>query len=195
MRVIINGQESGISGEGLPKIADVVELIKASIDPEHMITQLLLDGRELADNDWSAPSGSRPTAIIEVETGTPHAFVTDRLSKASAVVQSCYMQFRDSRKSFQAGNMQKGNQQLISAVDTARAFFEWYGVILELIPVEERPKFDISSYVSDISTICKRICQQQLYQSWWALGETLEKELEPKLDALEDFCRKFESQV
>ena len=33
--------------------------------------------------------------------------------------------------------------------------------------------------------------QQQLYQSWWAIGETLEKDLEPKLDALEDQCRKF----
>ena len=36
-----------------------------------------------------------------------------------------------------------------------------------------------------------KMSQQQLYQSWWALGETLEKELEPKLDKLEDFCRGF----
>jgi hypothetical protein len=158
-----------------------------------MITQLLLDGRELGDNDWSAPSGAHSTAIIEVETDTPEAFVADRFAKASAVVRECYMQFRDARKSFQAGNTQKGNQQLILAVDTARAFFEWYGVILDLVPVAERPRYDISKQVGEISGICKRICQQQLYQSWWALGETLERELEPKLDALEDFCRKFEA--
>ncbi len=195
MRVIINGQESAINGTGLPKMADIVELIKASIDPAHMITQLLLDGKELGDNDWSAPTGTFETAIVEVATGTPEAFVQDRLAQSSAIVRTCFMEFRDARKSFQAGDMQLGNKQLIRAVDTARAFFEWYGVILELVPVEQRPAFDITAQVSDISTICKRICQQQLYQSWWALGETLEKELEPKLDKLEDFCRKFDRQV
>lgn len=195
MRVIINGSESSISGTGLPKMADMVELIKASIDPEHMITQLLLDGKELGDNDWSAPCGAFETAIVEVETDTPERFVEDRLSKASAVIQACYMEFRDSRKSFQAGDMQRGNQQLMTAVKTAQAFFEWYGVIFELVTPEKRVNYDISTQVTEISTICKRICQQQLYQSWWALGETLEKELEPKLDKLEDFLRKFERQV
>jgi hypothetical protein len=195
MRVIINGNESSINAMGLPKIADVVELIKASIDPAHMITELLLDGKELADNDWAAPCGSYETAIIEVATNTPDAFVQDRMAKSSTVVQQCFMQFRDSRKSFQSGDMQRGNQQLIRAVDTTRAFFEWYGVLLELVPTEQRPAYDISAQVSEISSICKRICQQQLYQSWWALGETIEKELEPKLDKLEDFCRKFERQV
>jgi hypothetical protein len=49
--------------------------------------------------------------------------------------------------------------------------------------------------VEDIAECCKRICQQQLYQSWWALGETIEKELEPKLDKLEDFCRSFRNEI
>ena len=195
MRVIINGQESSIKGTELPKVADMVELIKASIDPAHMITQLLLNGKELDDKDWSAPCGAFETAIVEVETDTPARFIEDRLSKSSAVVQACYMEFRDARKSFQSGDMQRGNQQLMTAVNTARAFFEWYGVIFELVSPEQRPTYDISAQVTEISAICKRICQQQLYQSWWALGETLEKELEPKLDKLEDFLRKFDRQV
>jgi hypothetical protein len=49
--------------------------------------------------------------------------------------------------------------------------------------------------VTEISETCKKICQQQLYQSWWALGESLEKELEPKLDKLEDACRKAAREV
>jgi hypothetical protein len=88
-----------------------------------------------------------------------------------------------------------GNKRLKSAVDTLRAFFEWYGTLLQLVPDIKRDKLDISTEVQDISETCKKICQQQLYQSWWALGETLEKELEPKLDKLEDFLRKFERQV
>jgi hypothetical protein len=91
--------------------------------------------------------------------------------------------------------MNTGNRMLIEAVNTARAFFEWYGTLLELVPEEERGHYDISKYVAEISSICKTICQQQLYQSWWALGETIEKELEPKLDKLEDHMRKFNKAV
>jgi hypothetical protein len=81
------------------------------------------------------------------------------------------------------------------AVDTLRAFFEWYGTLMQLVPEGERTRIDISSQVREISEICKRICQQQLYQSWWALGESLEKELEPQLDRLEDTCRRTAKQA
>ena len=104
------------------------------------------------------------------------------------------MEFREGRKSFQEGSMQAGNQKLLSAVNTLQAFFEWYGTLIELLPEDQKDNFRINSHIDAIAGICKRICQQQLYQSWWALGETIQKELEPKLDELETFCRKF-SQV
>jgi L-rhamnose mutarotase len=63
------------------------------------------------------------------------------------------------------------------------------------VPESSRSKLDISSEVQDISETCKKICQQQMYQSWWALGESLEKDLEPKLDKLEDTCRKVAREV
>ena len=195
MKVIINGQDSSVRGDGLPKIADVVELIKASIDPEHMITGILINGKELQEQDWTATTTEFGTAIIEVETGTPESFVTERMGLASNVVRECYLRFRDSRKEFQDGKMQQGNHKLIEAVHTAQAFFEWYGALMALVPQERKSAFDITPQVYEISAICKRICQQQLYQSWWALGETLEKELEPKLDSLEDFCRGFALQA
>jgi len=87
--------------------------------------------------------------------------------------------------------MQGGNQRLVQAVNTAKAFFDWYATIVELAPTEHKKRYDINPQVTEISTICKTICQQQLYQSWWALGETLEKQLEPKLDKLEDHLRQF----
>lgn len=91
--------------------------------------------------------------------------------------------------------MQDGNRKLVCAVNTLQAFFEWFGSLMELVPQQDRPRYDISSQVRDISEVCKRICQQQLYQSWWALGESIGKELEPKLDNLEDFCRRFGAAV
>lgn len=189
--VRINGEDSPLRTDGLLKIADIVELIKANIDPEHMITAILLNGKELSDDDWLSTTNRFGTAILEVETGRPEDFVVDRMAQASEVVRSCFLQFRDARKAFQDGDMQSGNQRLVNAVNTAKAFFDWYGTIVELAPVQERGKYDISPQVSEISSICKTICQQQLYQSWWALGETLEKQLEPRLDKLEDHLRQF----
>lgn len=192
MKVIVNGKEASLQCEGLSKVSEVIELIKSMIDPDHMITVLMLNGKELEDKDWTASTAEYGTAIFEVETGTPASFVADRFGLASNIIRSCFMEFRDARKGFQAGKMQQGNHCLIQAVNTARAFFEWYSSLIDLVPQQERSRYDISPQVQEISTICKRICQQQLYQSWWALGETLEKELEPKLDKLEDFCRNFQ---
>lgn len=193
--VIINGEKAPIKSDGLPRMSDLVELIKGWIDPQHMITKILINGQDLADTDWTASLSKWGTAIVEVETGTPESFVSDRLGQAAHVVRCAYMEFRDARKCFQEGSMQDGNRKLVCAVNTLQAFFEWFGSLMELVPQQDRPRYDISSQVRDISEVCKRICQQQLYQSWWALGESIGKELEPKLDNLEDFCRRFGAAV
>ncbi len=193
--VRINGDDSPVGGGASLKIAELIELIKASIDPEHMITSILLEGRELAEEDWAAPVSQFGAATVDISTGTPKSFVNDRLDKASSIVRECYLQFRDARKTFQDGKMLQGNQQLVKAVNTLKSFFEWYSTLLELSEGDRRKEIDITPQVTDISEVCKRICQQQLYQSWWALGETIAKELEPKLDKLEDFFRKYQTQV
>lgn len=187
--VRINGEDSQIAGNSVPRIVDLIELIKAHIDPDHMITRILLNGRELEEAEWFASTNQNETAILEIDTGTPEAYVADRLGKAADIVRACFIDFRDARKFFQSGDMQSGNKKLIIAVQTLKAFFEWYSSLLELVPEQDRAKFDITNNVVEISDCCKRACQHQLYQSWWALGEALEKELEPMLDKLEDFCR------
>ncbi len=188
----INGVASGINAARVSRFTDLVELIKASIDPEHMITSIRIGGREVSDDDWTSQVSQHGDAVVDVTTGTPDNYVSERLGGAAEIVRACYMEFRDSRKSFQNGKMLEGNQALIRAVNTAKSFFEWYGTIMQLVPAERQARYDISKQVEEISDICKKICQQQLYQSWWALGETLERELEPKLDKLEDFCRSFQ---
>lgn len=189
-QVRINGSESGVQGTPGIKVADLVELIKTHIDPDHMITRLLLNGRELEEKEWyTTLQQLGETAIFEIETGTPAAYVSDRLSQAADIIRACYIDFRDSRKAFQSGDMQTGNKKLIVAVNTLKAFCEWYSSLLELVDPSVRSKYQIDTQITDLSESCKKACQHQLYQSWWALGETLEKEIEPKLDRLEDFCR------
>lgn len=191
MEIRINGEVSGLSAQGGLRLGDLIELIKSQIDPEHMITGILLNGSEIEDELWTSSTTSLETSILEVETGTPDSFVDVRLSRASEIVRSCYLEFREARKCFQAGQMTEGNQSLIAAVNTTRSFFQWYSTLLELVDEKKRADLDISGHVHEITEICKRICQQQLYQSWWALGETIGRELEPKLDGLEDFFRKY----
>ncbi|MCB0318219.1 MAG: hypothetical protein KDD56_05640 [Bdellovibrionales bacterium] len=192
--ILINGDESGISGEGLPKFADLVELIKSTIDPDHMITSILVNGKELADDDWMAPmSRFDNTSIVEIETGMPSTFVAERMGTAADIISNCYMQFRECRKLFQAGNMQAANEKLSAAVYTLKAFFDWYASMMALISQEEQQKYGITTEIGNIAEICKKIVEQQMYQSWWTLGETLKTSLEPELDRLEDRCREFTS--
>lgn len=195
LRVLINGDEAQLDVSSVPRFSDLIELIKANIDPDHMITAILLDGREVTDDEWFRNVAQLGDGTVEIATGRPDEYVTTRISEASKVVRSCFLEFRDARKGFQDGDMQIGNRRLKVAVDTLRAFFEWYGTLLQLVPEDKRDCVDISPQVRDISETCKKICQQQLYQSWWALGESIEKDLEPKLDKLEDACRKAAKQM
>ena len=195
LRVLINGDEAQLDVSSVPRFSDLIELIKANIDPDHMITAILLDGREVTDDEGFRNITQLGDATVEIATGRPDEYVTTRISEASKVVRSCFLEFRDARKGFQDGDMQIGNRRLKVAVDTLRAFFEWYGTLLQLVPEDKRDCVDISPQVRDISETCKKICQQQLYQSWWALGESIEKDLEPKLDKLEDACRKAAKQM
>lgn len=186
----INGEEAAVQTGGLQRVSDLIELIKASIDPEHMITSIRVDGREIADADWFSSLGQHGTAIFEFDTDTPENYFVSRMSASGEIIRLIYIDFRDSRKLFQQGDMFQGNRKLAVAVNSLKAFFEWYASMVDLAPEADRPRYQLTDFMNEIAESCKRICQQQLYQSWWALSESLEKDLEPKLDKLEDFLRR-----
>ena len=190
IRVRVNGNYADIPMANVPRFTDLIELVKSQIDPDHMITSLLIDGRELTDDEWNQNVAMLGGDTLDVTTGHQEVNVADRMQDASRVVRSCFYEFRDARKGFQDGDTVTGNKRLKVAVDTLKAFFEWYGTLVQLVSETKRERLDISPQVLEISESCKKICQQQLYQSWWALGESLEKDLEPKLDKLEDACRR-----
>ncbi|MFN4896974.1 MAG: hypothetical protein ACK5GN_09395 [Pseudomonadota bacterium] len=195
IQISINGRKADICLTNTLQFTDLLELVKAQIDPEHMITAITMDGRELTDEEWNQCVSQLQGHTLEILTGHPDVYVSDKLQDASRVVRSCFFEFRDARKGFQDGDTVVGNKRLKTAVDTLKAFFDWYGTLVQLVSETKRGKLDISPQVVDISETCKKICQQQIYQSWWALGESLEKELEPKLDKLEDACRRVAREI
>jgi hypothetical protein len=155
----------------------------------------MIDGRELNDEEWDQTVSHFSCDSLEILTGSPDSYVGEKLQDASRVVRSCFFEFRDARKGFQDGDNVIGNRRLKVAVDTLRAFFDWYGTLTQLVSETKRKSLDLTPQVTEIADTCKKICQQQMYQSWWALGESLEKELEPKLDKLEDACRRVAKDI
>ncbi len=192
MKVKINGTETELKIDDNAKFTDLIELVKMSIDPEEIITEILINGEEVPEEKWQMNAAQLCDDQLEVTTGSPSEYVSEKLASAASVLRTCYSAFRSARKDFQAGKMEPANRSLVEAVKTLNTFFGWYGTMIELVPEADREKYNIHTQVVEISDICKKICQHQLYQSWWALGETLENELEPKIDELEDFCRAFE---
>jgi hypothetical protein len=190
IRVSINGSVTPLNLSGIGRVTDLIELIKAVIDPEHMISQILFNGRELADHEWGGGLAQMGEGIIEIETSLPQDYALVRLKNAPNIVNTCYLQFRESRKYFQEGNLKQGNRALVESVGTLKEFFNWYCTLIELLPAEKKAILDLSKNMNQIAEVCKTICQHQLYQSWWALGESIKQDLEPQLDNLEDSVRK-----
>jgi hypothetical protein len=192
--IIINSEPVSLNYQGLENFTDLVELIKSYIDPDHMITQLELDGDQISDEIWRNNISDITGKSLNVVTGNPTQYVADQIARTPLAIQACYLQFRDARKTFQQGDTATGNKKLIIATDTLKAFFDWYIVILQLAPTHLREIINLESKAGEILSVCKNICQLQMYRSWWALGESLKNDLEPKLDSLEDHCRTMSTQ-
>ncbi|MDZ4785474.1 MAG: hypothetical protein SGJ02_05295 [bacterium] len=191
LQIRVNGQSSPYKAGSLPKITDVIELIKGSIDPAHIITGLRINGRDLTEGEWqSSPTQFCETDILEVDTGTTEQFLSERLAVTPNLLENIYILFRSCRQSFQAGSMEEGNRIMVTGVNDLKAFFEWYCMLLRMVPAESKGKYDIKPQLDELTTICRDICQQQLYQSWWALATTIQERLEPALDKLESHFRR-----
>jgi len=190
IRIRINGTETPFNLSGIQRVTDLIELIKAVIDPAHMISRIFFNDRELQDHEWSGTITQMGEGVFEIDTEFPEVYVGSRLRDAGSIVNTCYMQFRDSRKLFQDSRMTDGNKALVEAVNTLKEFFNWYCTMVSILPEDKRGGLDLTEQMNSLAEVCKRICQQQLYQSWWALGESIKMDLEPKLDQLEDTVRR-----
>ena len=195
LQVKVNDELAEVNYDGISTLSDLIEIIKGCIDPEHIIVDLKLDEKDLSQMDWTVSVSSLANSTLEVWTDTSETFLARQLTRSPEAVQACFVQFRDSRKSFQLGDSIEGNRKLLIATDTLKAFFEWYVTLIQLAPKESQDILDLQTNAADIMGVCNNICNLQLYKSWWALGEMIANELEPRLDALEDKCRRMIRQL
>lgn len=189
MNVNVNGVPFNYPREAIKSMGELIELIKSTIDPETIITAITIDDRLMTDNDWRLPLAAHANSTLNIESGSKKAYIESRLSSASLYLDKIIRSFSQARMLFKNAEIQAANNELGKAVQDTRAFIDWYQTILQLItnpPEAEVQKFE--NAVNDLTDTCEQILQQQLYRSWWAIAESLEKKLEPQLEQMKFAC-------
>lgn len=185
--VTVNGQQLPLQLDGVRTMGELVEVVKMNIDPDSVISAMTIGGRDLVESDWRAPLSVHGGARLEIATATKQQFLKDRLMQAPILVERIIQNFGNARQSFRAGEQTGGYQQMGSAVKDFNAFIKWYDVILEYNPaLRQTYQTQVVPLINELTRICEQLVQQQLYNSWWAIGETLEKQLEPTLNRLRE---------
>jgi len=178
---------------GLNTLGDVVEYVKAIIDPDLMITGMTLNGEGIAEDAWQAPLKQLEGMQFAVSTGHVQDYLTERFQNSAAFVEQIRAEFNRSRGLFADGVQEDANRELARAVEDLNAFVNWYDSLLNLVQEDEWKSHigAFQSHVGDLAKTCDVLVKQQLEHSWWALGETMTSVLEPQLDSLQKECEQF----
>ena len=189
--VLVDGKPFPGNISEVRTIANLIELIKLTIDPNSIITEMRLNGKFLDEVEWRASLVSLVGSTFEINTGSKNDYVHDRLTQAEELVRQIIVEFSDAGEKFRLGQAGPANQSFVGAVRDLNAFVSWYQTILSLAPEQlEKQVIEFTNHVHSIQSVCEQLLQQQLYQSWWALGETVKGRLEPQLQELRDFCQR-----
>ncbi len=189
MTVRIDNQQTFQDIGQIKTMPDLIELVKARIDPERIITGLSISGQELSDTDWRVPLSVQGDATLEVTTGTKEEYVSTRLQFSVECIAHVTKEFDEVSAAFRGGNTAVANTAFQGAVEDLRSFLTWYDSILGLLPANVQGKREVFyKEVEKVSEICKKLIEQQLYNSWWAISETITNQLQPQLKRLESIC-------
>ena len=189
INVTVDGRPFSYQIDSTKTLGDLLELVKSTIDPDSIITKIVLDEKQLTDSDWKIPLAKQGGKSLEIATGTKQVYVDERLSSASMYLDKIIRSYGQARILFKNGDVQPGNSALQVAVSDTKAFIDWYQTILQLIdnpPEAEVTKFEEA--VTQLADTCEQVLQQQLYRSWWQLADLLERKLEPQLEQIKYAC-------
>jgi hypothetical protein len=195
LTVYVNGCLQNYNLSGIQRFGDFIELVKSSIDPDHMIIEVVFNGEELKDSDWESSLSKFSGGTFEIKTDQPERFALSRLVEAPNIVNAIFKIFREARMFFNEGKMAEGNKVLINAVTALKEFITWYHLILELLPEDRRTNFLIETTINELTKSCSKITEAQLYGSWWMIAEMIKANVEPALDDLEVKLRSAVNQV
>jgi hypothetical protein len=196
MNIQVDGSPLQMDLGGIKTMGDLLELVKTSIDPDTMIISIEFEGRPLADSDWTLPLSNQRGRTLEIKTGTKRSYLSERFSASAAIVEQIVNEFADAGDSYRSGMSPDGNVKLGRAVDDLGAFVNWYSSLLSMDQEALRKQSELfTAQVDGLQAICEQILQQQLYNSWWVLAETIQSRLNPKLEEIRSLCGDVASEL
>jgi len=180
----------------LATVGELVEYVKSTIDQETIIISLTKDDQPLSDSDWKRSLSSLKDSKVDIRTGSKLEFVKNRLDTVQELVDAVMKDLGNISGLFKANRSQEANNNFSNSLEDLSALMNWMYSILSMEPeklVAEVNEF--SGIVKDLKFACGQMQQQQLFQSWWALGETLDKKVMPLLESIKDVGIKAENKV
>ncbi len=173
----------------LSSMGDVLELVKATIDPDSIITSIQFNGESLSDADWTLPLSAHRGRMLQIRTGGKREYLAERIGLAPQILERITEEFADAGGSYRSGFSPNGNSQLGTAVEDLSAFVNWFVALLNMDPPRLAPSQQrFSDAVGQLHKVCEQMLQQQLYNSWWAISETINTKLTPKLNEIRSLC-------
>ncbi len=166
-------------------MGELVEYIKSTIDPSSIIVSLTKDDIPLSDNDWKSNLSALTNSKLEIKTGAKSEFIKIRLEAVGNLVGNLIDRIQETSVLFQNGSIVEANKIFSSCLEDLNALISWLHSIISMdseFYVTELKIF--SGQVKDFRYVAGQLQQQQLFQSWWALGETLTTKLIPLLEAM-----------
>lgn len=189
VQIQLDGKPLVIEQSSAKTLGDVVELIKSNIDPDTIITSLLLEGGSLAEADWFAPLVQQNGKRLDVTTGTKRDFLTDRLSVANEFLTAVTAKFSDVERLFDNGLNLAGSSALSKAIKDLHSYINWYFGVLELDPKLRATVFvELSGDIDELKVICEQLFQHQLFNAWQGISGTIKDRLIPQLGKFAQSC-------
>lgn len=166
-------------------MGELVELVKASIDPETMITEMRLNGSQLTEDDWRRNLSSIAESCIEMVTGNKKVYVLERVVQSPFFLRQVVDEFVSAKNSYRSGETTSASQIFKTAVNDLHAFMNWYLTLLSLEQGIDKGYIDqLTAHIEQVTRISERLVNAMLFNAWWAVAETLERDLEPELNLI-----------
>lgn len=194
LNININGSRLNADLSASRTMGDLIEAVKTRIDPDTIIIDISFNGQSLNDSDWNLPISQHNGKTLEICTGSRQNFMMQRLALSPEIAGQIINNFSDAALSYKNGLTLDGNQLLQTAVGDLDAFIRWYSSVLAMAPSAEW-KESFHKQVAELQKACEQIFQQQLYNSWWVLAETINNRLRPSLEEVKKLCERLATEV
>lgn len=188
IKVELNGQLREEDFGAFTSIPDLLEYIKSQVDPDTMIVDMAFNGQQLTDEEWNSPLSLLKDKVLQIATGTRRQYIKDRLVTAPTLVEQIAVEFDNVGKAYHSGANVEANNKLSLAVKDLGAFVRWYNSLLTMDNGLESQLREFLDKISSLQAICEQLHKQQMFQSWWSAGDTINQKLKPKLDEIKNYC-------